>query len=151
MADIKSPAERSRNMAAIKGKNTRPEEIFGKWLFSEGFRYRKNVRYIIGHPDFYLRKYNVAVFVNGCFWHRHPGCRFAYMPKSHTEFWNLKFSRNIIRDDEVKILLKENGIRQIIIWECTIKKMKKNTEYRAAVMSAISDFIKSDSSYIAEF
>ena len=86
--DIKSAEDRSRNMAAIRSKDTKPEIFFRKLLFANGFRYRKNVNYVPGHPDLYLAKYHTAIFVHGCFWHRHKGCKYAYMPKSRQEFWN---------------------------------------------------------------
>ena len=78
MTDIKSKDSRSRNMAAIKGKNTKPEQFICCELFKRGYRYRKNVNYIEGHPDLFLRKYNTAIFVHGCFWHRHDNCKYAY-------------------------------------------------------------------------
>ena len=91
MADIKSPIERSRNMAAIHGQNTKPEMYLRKLLFAHGFRYRKNYKELPGHPDIYLPKYRTAIFVHGCFWHRHKGCKHAYMPKSNVEFWEKSF------------------------------------------------------------
>ena len=91
MADIKSPEERSRNMRAIRSKDTKPEVYLRKLLFAQGLRYRKNVSQIPGHPDMYLAKYRTGIFVHGRFWHRHEGCKYAYMPKSRTEFWQKKF------------------------------------------------------------
>lgn len=82
MTDIKSPEERSRNMAAIRSKDTKPEVYLRKLLFAQGYRYRKNYKKIPGHPDIYLPKYRTAIFVHGCFWHRHQGCKYAYMPKA---------------------------------------------------------------------
>lgn len=82
MADIKSPKERSRNMSRIKGKDTMPEVYIRKKLYERGFRYRKNTNIVPGHPDIWMRKYNAAIFVHGCYWHRHRGCRYAYMPKN---------------------------------------------------------------------
>ena len=92
--DIKSPEERSKNMAAIHSKNTKPEIYFRKLLFARGYRYSLNSKNIPGHPDVYLRKYNTAIFVHGCFWHRHNGCKYAYMPKSREDFWAEKFETN---------------------------------------------------------
>ena len=112
--DIKSQQERSKNMAAIRSRNTSPELYLRKLLFARGYRYRVNVSNIPGHPDLYLRKYNTAVFVNGCFWHRHEGCRFAYTPKSRVEFWQKKFEANKRRDMQVRAELEE-------IWEKTKK------------------------------
>ena len=126
MADIMTKEERSRNMSAIHSKDTGPEVYFRKLLFANGIRYRKNVSYIPGHPDLYLKKYNTAVFINGCFWHRHSGCKYAYTPKTRVEFWGKKFSDNIMRDQIVREELKQKGIKQLIIWECTIETMKRN-------------------------
>lgn len=83
--DIVTSEQRSKNMSAIRSKNTKPEIYFRKFLFAEGYRYSLNSKNIPGHPDIYLRKYNTAIFINGCFWHRHEGCKYAYMPKSR---WN---------------------------------------------------------------
>lgn len=144
MADIKSPEERSRNMAAIKGKNTKPEIYLRKLLFAQGFRYRTNTSSIPGHPDIWLKKYSTAVFVNGCFWHRHSGCKYAYIPKSRTEFWNYKFERNVLRDLEVRKQLENNEIKCLVVWECTIKAMIKNIEFRNECISSIEEFLSSD-------
>lgn len=113
-------------MAAIKSKDTKPEIFFRKLLYSRGFRYRKNVSNIPGHPDLYLAKYNTAIFVHGCFWHRHKNCKYAYIPKSRTEFWNDKFESNIARDKEVLRKLAVKNIKCLVIWECTIRKMIKS-------------------------
>ena len=97
MADIKSPEERSRNMSAIRSKDTKPELYLRKLLFAEGLRYRKNVERIPGCPDMFLAKYHTAVFVHGCYWHRHYGCKYAYTPISRIDFWQNKFNSYIIR------------------------------------------------------
>lgn len=112
--DIKSPEERSRNMAAIHSKNTKPEVWFRKQLFAKGYRYSLNTNKVPGHPDIYLRKYNTAIFVHGCFWHRHPGCKYAYMPKSRVEFWQKKFEANIKRDHVVRMELQNKEIKCLI-------------------------------------
>ena len=143
MADIKSPEERSRNMSRIKSKGTKPEEYIRKLLFSRGFRYRKNVRDIPGCPDAWLAKYNTALFVHGCFWHRHNGCKLAYMPKSHVDFWETKFIRNVERDKIVMANLKKEHIRCLIIWECTVKNMLKSNEKRDNVLNTIIEFLTS--------
>ena len=98
MADSLSPEKRSWNMSRIRGKDTSIEVKVRKYLFSQGFRYRKHVASLPGKPDIVLPKYHAVVFVNGCFWHRHPGCKEAYMPKSRVEFWQEKFERNVQND-----------------------------------------------------
>lgn len=148
MADIVSPEQRSRNMSAIRSKDTKPEVYFRKLLFAEGFRYRIQEKTVPGKPDQFLRKYNVAIFVNGCFWHRHEGCKYAYMPKSRVEFWEKKFSDNLRRDVTVRENLQKQGIRQLIIWECTIKKMQRDETCRTAVLEAVTLFLTSSNQYL---
>ena len=142
MADIVSREKRHENMAAIRSKDTSPEVYLRKLLFSRGYRYRKNDSRITGHPDIYLPKYKVAIFVNGCFWHRHPGCRYAYMPKSRVDFWVKKFETNVQRDQTVHRQLKENGVRVLIIWECCIKQMKKDSGYESSILRNVESFLR---------
>lgn len=144
MADIKSPEDRSFNMSRIRSKDTKPEEYVRKLLHRMGFRYRKNARNIPGHPDAWFAKYNVALFVNGCFWHRHDNCKYASMPKSRVEFWQLKFEKNIERDKKVRDELTEKGIRVLVIWECTTKRMRKSLEVCNSVVEEVNRFFHSD-------
>ncbi len=141
MADIVSPEKRSRNMSAIHSKNTRPEVYLRKLLFVQGYRYRIADGSVPGHPDIFLRKYNTAVFINGCFWHRHPGCQYAYMPKSRVDFWQKKFDDNVRRDAAVKKELLERGIKCLIIWECTIKRMMKNVDVEDNILQQCTEFL----------
>ncbi|RGI73863.1 very short patch repair endonuclease, partial [Anaerobutyricum hallii] len=126
--DIKSAEERSKNMSAIHSKNTKPEVYLRKLLFAKGYRYGLNSKSVSGHPDIYLKKYNTAIFVHGCFWHRHERCKYAYIPKSRVEFWQKKFNANVKRDGIVRRELRDEKVKILVIWECTIKKMKKNKE-----------------------
>lgn len=142
MADIKSPEERSRNMSAIRSKDTKPELYLRKLLFAEGMRYRKNVQKLPGCPDMYFARYKAAIFVHGCFWHRHEECRYAYTPKSRTEFWQNKFDANVRRDKAVHDELTAKGIRYLIVWECTIRGMKKDRLIERTVLSDIRSFLK---------
>lgn len=144
MADIVSPEARSQNMAAIRSKNTKPEIYLRKLLFSKGYRYRIAEKSVPGHPDIFLRKYNTAIFVHGCFWHRHLGCKYAYTPKSRTAFWMNKFSNNTNRDAMVENQLKERRVKQIIVWECTINKMMKSEGYRDETLQQIIDTLNSE-------
>lgn len=141
--DIVTPEQRSKNMAAIRSKDTKPEVYFRKLLFAKGYRYSLNSKTVPGHPDMYLRKYNTAVFVHGCFWHRHEGCKFAYIPKSRMEFWKNKFEANQKRDLVVRNELQERGIKCLVIWECSIKKMKKDKEFQNSMLVRVIDFLES--------
>ncbi len=146
--DIKSPEERSKNMAAIRSKNTKPEIYFRKLLFAQGYRYSLNSGKISGHPDIYLRKYNTAIFIHGCFWHRHSGCRYAYMPKSRVEFWHKKFEANIKRDLFVRMELQDKDIKCLIVWECTVKRMKKNQADCEKYLKLAEKFLKNDQLFL---
>lgn len=144
MADILSPEQRSRNMAAIRSKNTKPEIYFRKLLFARGYRYRISEKSVPGHPDIFLHKYNTAIFVHGCFWHRHQGCKYAYMPKSRQEFWQRKFDDNANRDQVVKDELQKQNIKCLIVWECTIRQMMKKPETENYIIKKCIDFMFSD-------
>ncbi len=148
MADIKSPEERSLNMAKIRSKDTRPEEYIRKLLYAHGYRYRKNDRGITGHPDIWLARYNTAIFVNGCYWHRHPECKYAYMPKSRVAFWKEKFDSNIRRDIFVREEIKNAGIKMLVIWECTIKKMQRSEEMEKEILEKTEAFFTSEELYL---
>ena len=144
MADIVSPEKRSQNMSAIRSKNTKPEMYLRKLLFAQGYRYRIADKSVHGHPDIFLRKYNTAIFVNGCFWHRHPGCKFAYTPKSRVEFWQKKFDDNVRRDSAVKAELLEHGIKLLTVWECAIRRMQRDKIEEERALTKIIFFIKSN-------
>ena len=118
--DSLSASHRSWNMSRIRAKGTTPEKTVRSALFKAGLRFRINVRDLPGKPDIVLKRYGVAVFVHGCFWHRHPGCKFAYTPKSHVEVWEAKFRRNVERDREVEVQLRRAGWRCLVIWECEV-------------------------------
>lgn len=129
MADTMTPEQRSRCMAAIKGKDTKPEMIVRKYLFSRGLRYRVNNRKLPGAPDIVLKKYNTVVFIDGCFWHGHEGCKYFRMPKSNIEFWERKISHNRARDISNTAVLEIMGWRVIRVWECDIKSVSGREEY----------------------
>lgn len=123
--DVHDKKTRSYNMSRIKDKNTRPEEIVRKYLFSKGFRYRKNDKRLPGTPDIVLPKYKTVIFVNGCFWHGHKDCRYFVIPKTNTDFWLNKINTNIERDKRKQEALKELGWNVIVVWECELKKQTK--------------------------
>lgn len=142
--DVLTPEQRHKNMSAIRSKNTKPEVYLRKLLFANGYRYRLHSKSIPGKPDLWLAKYNTAIFVHGCFWHRHRDCRYATTPKNNAEFWKKKFDRNVDRDREVQRALLDKGIKVLVIWECTIKKMEKDEDYQNRILPVITDFFKTD-------
>lgn len=131
-------------MAKIRSHDTKTEVWFRKKLFARGYRYRTNAARVPGHPDIYLAKYHTAIFVHGCFWHRHSGCRFAYTPKSRVDFWQKKFQANMDRDAVVKQTLYERDIKVLVIWECTIRQMKRSEAEEASVLDKVESFLHSD-------
>lgn len=137
MADMMTPEQRSRCMAAIKGKDTKPEMIVRKYLFSRGLRFRVQVRKLPGNPDIVLPKYKTVIFVNGCFWHGHEGCKYFQLPKSNVEFWKEKIERNIARDSRNKAELIALGWRVIRVWECNIKTISGREYY----LNSLYEFI----------
>ena len=125
--DVHTKETRSYNMSRIRNKNTKPEELVRKYLFNCGLRYRKNVNKLPGCPDIVLPKYKTVIFVNGCFWHIHEGCRYFKWPENNKEFWENKLLGNKRRDTiKIQELIKL-GWRVIVVWECELKK-KNQTE-----------------------
>lgn len=120
--DVHSKEVRSYNMSCIKGKGTKPEEMVRKYLFSQGFRYRKNDKRLPGTPDIVLPKYKTVIFVNGCFWHGHEECKYFVWPKNNAEFWKAKILQNIERDKRDFERLENAGWKVIVVWECQLKK-----------------------------
>lgn len=121
MADNHSKEARSMNMSHIRSTNSKPEEIVRKYLFAEGFRYRKNVKKLPGCPDIVLPKYKTVIFVNGCFWHKHDCPRFVW-PSSNQDYWRPKILRNVERDNQSRKGLETLGWKVITVWECELKK-----------------------------
>lgn len=119
--DIVDAKTRSRLMSGIRSKNTKPELTLRRFLHSRGFRFRLHASSLPGRPDLVLAKYKLCIFVNGCFWHRHPGCKYATMPKSNSDFWQKKFSSNVRRDTHAILQLQTQGWRVFIIWECGLR------------------------------
>lgn len=125
MTDVHSKETRSYNMSQIKGKDTKPEVLVRKYLFSRGLRFRKNDKRYPGHPDIVLPKYRTIVFVHGCFWHFHEGCKYAVMPSTNTDFWKEKLMNNKARDQKIQRELEDAGWKVIVVWECQLKKDKR--------------------------
>ena len=116
--------QRSRNMSAIKSKNTKPEIKVRKLLHSMGYRFRLHSKDLPGSPDIVLPKYKTVIFVHGCFWHRHENCKYASTPKTRKEFWNKKFTENKKRDSEIQEKIKILDWRSVVIWECETKNIE---------------------------
>lgn len=131
--DVKSKEARSFNMSCIRNKDTKPEELVRKYLFTRGFRYRKNDRRLPGKPDIVLPKYQTVIFVNGCFWHGHGGCRYFVWPQNNADFWREKIGGNISRDTKNIAELKSAGWRVITVWECELKSAKREATLSALV------------------
>ncbi|MBA4408897.1 MAG: very short patch repair endonuclease [Odoribacter sp.] len=134
MTDVHDSATRSYNMSRIKGKNTKPEMLVRKFLFANGFRYRLNVKDLPGKPDIVLPKYKTVIFINGCFWHGHKGCRYFVLPKTRAEWWLQKITDTQIRDHLDEHELENLGWKVIVVWECQLKK----TNLSATLSSLIS-------------
>ncbi|MCL6675437.1 DNA mismatch endonuclease Vsr [Akkermansia muciniphila] len=127
MSDIFSQAKRSDIMSKISNKDTKPEILVRKFLFSQGFRYRINVRTLPGKPDIVLPKYKIAIFVHGCFWHGHD-CKKGKLPSSNIDFWKNKILKNKLRDNENQAQLALLSWKVIVIWQCEISKIDKKIE-----------------------
>ena len=135
MADNHTPEERSYNMSHIRSKDTKPEETVRKYLFAQGFRYRKNVKKLPGHPDIVLPKYKTAIFVHGCFWHMHD-CGKFHWPASNLDYWKPKILKNVERDQTNQEILRSMGWKVLIVWECELKK-KSLEETMTRIISEI--------------
>ena len=122
MPDVHTPEQRHRNMAAIHSVSTKPEMKLRRALWRLGFRYKVNDKRLTGKPDIVLPKYRTLIFVHGCFWHGHRGCKFYTVPKTNTDFWTAKVTRNQERDQEVWRQQEAKGWSVIIVWECELKK-----------------------------
>lgn len=138
MADTLTKAERSRRMSLVKGKNTKPELRVRRIVHGLGFRYRLHRRNLPGKPDLVFPGRRKVIFVHGCFWHRHPGCKLARLPKSRTDFWEPKLEQNRDRDLENQRVLTERGWDVLVVWECELAEEK-------ALKARLKDFLKGDS------
>ena len=144
MTDIVNQATRSRMMAGIRGKDTKPETTLRRALHAHGLRYRLHAKNILGRPDLTFPKYRAVVFVHGCFWHRHKGCRYATTPDSRAEFWEKKFAANLKRDSFVHSRLAATGWRVAIVWECALRR----PELTPAATDLVIEWLNSDESFL---
>ena len=133
MTDKLTPEQRRRCMSSIRSTDTKPEIIVRKFLFNEGFRYRLHTKKLPGSPDIVLAKYKTVIFINGCFWHGHKGCKKAELPQTRTDWWQKKINTNIEGDNNNYMQLKALGWHIIIIWECQLK-----TKVRVSTLTSLS-------------
>ena len=140
--DKLSPQQRHNNMAAIHGKDTKPEMVVRRYLWGHGYRYRLNHPRLPGKPDIVMRKYRTCIFVNGCFWHGHEGCRYYTIPKTNTEFWVNKVKRNKERDLKVQHELAAMGWHTITIWECELKPGKREDTLKSLAYTLNKIFLQ---------
>ncbi len=126
MADVHEPEVRSYNMSRIKAKDTKPELLVRKFIHSHGFRYRLHVKKLPGKPDIVLKKFHSVIFIHGCFWHGHEGCKYFVVPKTRTKWWLDKINRNQKKDKESYTVLLNEGWKVITIWECELKTDKRD-------------------------
>ncbi|MBK9043907.1 MAG: DNA mismatch endonuclease Vsr [Saprospiraceae bacterium] len=127
--DVHDSVTRSYNMSQIKGKDTQPEMLVRKFLFGNGFRYRLHDKKLPGKPDIILKKFKTVIFVNGCFWHGHEGCKYFKIPETRTEWWKEKFEKNKANDEKNKSLLISSGWKVITIYGCELKKDKREATF----------------------
>lgn len=129
--DVLTTTQRHKAMVSNRSTNTKPEILVRKYLWRQGFRYRLNNPRLPGHPDIVLRKYRTCVFVNGCFWHGHDGCKYFRLPKTNTNFWEKKINRNKERDKEEQRQLAKMGWHCITVWECELKPDKRDKTFKS--------------------
>lgn len=142
--DVHSQEQRSFNMSKIRGKDTRPEIMVRRWLWSNGYRYRLHKKELPGKPDIVLLKYHAVIFIHGCFWHRH-GCQRTTMPESNRDFWLAKFNKNVSRDKQNIGTLMQQLWRVMVIWECSLQRKNTVPELLA---EQIKTFLNSDICFI---
>lgn len=139
MADIYSKAKRSEIMSKISGKETKPEILVRKFLFSKGFRYRKNDKRFLGKPDIVLPKYKMVIFIHGCFWHHHKNCSKSSLPQTNRDFWKNKIQGNVERDKLNKKKLKELGWKIIVLWQCRMKNRNLFEKSMSKLIKSITE------------
>ncbi|MFV5601195.1 very short patch repair endonuclease [Acinetobacter baumannii] len=142
MIDIVDTSTRSRIMASIKGRDTKPEILIRKLLHKRGFRFRLHVKELPGKPDVVLKKYKAVIFINGCFWHGHKDCHLFKLPATRTDFWEEKINKNQLNDTKTIKLLLDNDWRVCVVWECSVRGAKKDLNM---VINSISNWLLSDS------
>ena len=142
MSDVLNPQQRHRCMSHIRSKATKPEMLVRKWLWAHGYRYRLNVKSVPGKPDIVMRKYRTAIFVNGCFWHGHEGCKYFVMPKTNTDFWQNKIEYNRQRDQKNYDTLINAGWQVIVLWQCKLTKSELELTMQSVALALNQYFLK---------
>lgn len=137
--DKLTPSHRSWNMSRIKGRDTQPEKLVRSLLHRLGFRFSLRTSQLPGHPDILLRRYNTAIFVHGCFWHRHSGCKNSVIPKTREDFWLAKLNGNVERDRRNEIALKQQGWKVLTVWECETENESKLSRRLLAKLTKAND------------
>jgi len=137
MADVHTKEQRSYNMSRIKGKNTKPEMLVRKFLFSKGFRFTLHSKSLSGKPDIVLPKYKTVIFVHGCFWHGHKNCKYFVVPKTRTEWWLNKINGNIANDKKKKAALRKEGWKIITVWGCQLKPAKTEKTFNTLLKALL--------------
>lgn len=136
--------QRHKNIAAIKGKDTKPEMVVCRYLFARGFRYRINHKRLPGHPDLVLRKYRTYIFVNDCFWHGHEDCKYFRLPKTRTDFWEVKIHRNQVRDVKEQQQLARMAWHCIKVWECQLRGAEQREKTPASLAFTLNHIYLQD-------
>ena len=142
MSDVLTPQQRHRCMSHIRSKATKPEMVVRRWLWAHGYRYRLNVKSVPGKPDIVMRKYRTAIFVNGCFWHGHEGCKQFVLPKTNTEFWQDKIERNRTRDTRNYEELMYAGWQVIVLWQCKLNKQELETTMQQVAVTLNKNLLR---------
>ena len=142
MPDVLTPQQRHRCMSHIRSKATKPEMLVRRWLWAHGYRYRLNVKSVPGKPDIVMRKYRTAIFVNGCFWHGHEGCKMFVLPKTNTEFWQAKIEQNRTRDTRIYDELMLAGWQVIVLWQCNLNKKELETTMQSVAVSLNQNLLR---------
>ena len=143
MSDVLTPQQRHRCMSHIRSKATKPEILVRKWLWAHEYRYRLNVKSVPGKPDIVMRKYRTAIFVNGCFWHGHEGCKQFVLPKTNTEFWQNKIDSNRARDQKNYDTLINAGWQVIVLWQCKLTKQELEPTMQSVVVALNQNLLRS--------
>ena len=138
MSDVHTPTTRSYNMSQIKGKDTKPELLVRQYLHARGLRYRLHDKTLPGKPDLVLPKYKTIVFVQGCFWHKHEGCRYFVVPKTRTDFWLTKIGKNVVNDERQQAELTAAGWKVLTVWECELKPAVRENSLDALYSAIIT-------------